>query len=855
MPDHSHKVSKKQRITQEEKRGIQKPGVRRTNARDLSTRSPIVMITGAAGNIGQALVHALQRNYTVIGLDRKFANDTDASYEFDLTSVSSVNDALKDVADDFGEKIAAVVHLAAYFDFTGEKNPLYDAVNVQGTKNLLQALQGFEVERFIYSSTMLVHQPGRPGTRTTEDTPLAPQWAYPQSKEETENILREQAGSMPYTILRLAGLYDEQTSVPTLSHQIARIYEEDMKSHLYSGDTNAGQAFVHRDDMMEAFVRTIDRRRDLPPINVMLIGEDDTVSYQALQDRLGNLIHGEDKWRTISLPESIAKVGAWVEEKAEPIIPDDFDQGEKPFIRPFMIDMASDHYQLSTLRARKLLGWKARHSLYKSLDEIVANLKKDPIEWYRQNGITPPDWMVVADLRHRNANQLLEQYHQSFRREHQRNLWAHFFTMGLGTWLITSAPALGYSGTPMAYSDMISGAALFIFGFISLSWRQSWARWVSALVGLWLLLAPLVFWTASAPAYLNSTTLGILAIGFAITTRPTPGISPVAATTGAHFPPGWDVNPSSWFQRIPIILLALVGFLISRYLTAYQLDHIDSVWEPFFGGSANDPQNGTEEIITSSVSEAWPVPDAGLGAMVYALEILTGLMGSTKRWRTMPWLVVLFGVMIVPLGVVSITFIIIQPLVIGTWCTLCLIGAAAMLIQIPYSLDELVATGQFLQRRHKAGRPLLKIFFVGDTDVGDPKPITDDFEQNIRPIIIDSMGGGVNIPWNLAACILIGIWLMCTRIILGNDAALANWEHLIGALVITVAVSALAEVARPVRFLIIPLAAVLFITPFAYGADAVSVVASLMCAALLIALSFPRGSVDGKYGDWNKRIF
>ena len=70
------------------------------------------------------------------------------------------------------------------------------------------------------------------------------------------------------------------------------------------------------------------------------------------------------------------------------------------------------------------------------------------------------------------------------------------------------------------------------------------------------------------------------------------------------------------------------------------------------------------------------------------------------------------------IGIVSITFIVIQPILLGTWCTLCLIAAAAMVIQIPYSVDELVATGQFLARRHKAGRPVLRIFFTGDTDEG-----------------------------------------------------------------------------------------------------------------------------------------
>src|SRR3546814_8491588 len=78
---------------------------------------------------------------------------------------------------------------------------------------------------------------------------------------------------------------------------------------------------------------------------------------------------------------------------------------------------------------------------------------------------------------------------------------------------------------------------------------------------------------------------------------------------------------------------------------------------------------------------------------------MSGIVGSRARWRTMPWLVFLFGLMIAPLGVVSIFFVIIQPIVIGTWATLTLVGAAAMLIQIPYSLDELLATIQFVRRR------------------------------------------------------------------------------------------------------------------------------------------------------------
>jgi nucleoside-diphosphate-sugar epimerase len=816
---------------------------------------PVVIVTGAAGNIGQALSQTLRSRYTVIGLDRKAAKHTDAGYEFDLTSEDSVDQAVKKISQAHGKEIAAVVHLAAYFDFTGEKSPLYDEVNVQGTRNLLRALRKHcRVERFIYSSTMLVHKPGKPGTKTTEESPVEPQWVYPQSKAETEAVVRQCAGDMPYTLLRLAGLYDEQTAVPTLAHQIARTYEEDFKSHLYAGDIHAGQAFVHRDDMMDAFVRTIDRRAQLPKENIMLVGEDTTIGYEDLQNRLGRLIHGDDKWRTISLPQPVAKAGAWVEEKAEPLIPDEIDHGEKPFIRPFMIDMASDHYELDISRARELLGWEPRHNLYDTLEAIISHLKSDPLGWYKKNRITPPDWMTAAREHETNPNEVSEAYHHQYQHEHREHLWAHFFNMGLGLWLLMSAPTMNYTGTAMAFSDLFAGVALIVLGFLSLSWRQTWARWAAAGVGLWLLFAPLLFWTTNASAYLNSTLVGMLAIAFAVASRPAPGVSPAAAMTGPTLPPGWDVNPSSWVQRIPIIVLALVGLVISRYLTAYQLGHIDTVWEPFFSGSKTDPQNGTEEIITSSVSEAWPVPDAGLGALTYALEILTGLIGSTRRWRIMPWLIVLFGIMIVPLGVISITFIIIQPIVIGTWCTLCLIAAAAMLVQIPYSLDELVATGQFLYRRKKAGRPLLKVFFSGDTDIGKTERIKDDFHRRPLDVVKDIVGGGVNLPWNMMACIAIGVWLMCTRLVLGNEIALANWEYLIGALIITVAVCAFAEVARPARFLIIPLAAVLFIVPFVYDAGTVAMVADIICGAALIALSFRRGRVEGRYGDWNGRI-
>src|SRR6056297_4161949 len=669
------------------------------------------------------------------------------------------------------------------------------------------------------SGTMLVHRPGAPGVPITESTRIDPKWAYPQSKARTEKVIREERGGIPYVLLHLAGLYDERTAVPTLMQQIRRIYERDPKAYAYSGDLETGQSFLHQSDMVDAFKRTLDRRSDLPGETTILIGEPEAVSYGELQETLAKLIHGDDDWQTVSVPEPLAAAGAWLETRTEPVVPDALDYGETPFVKPFMVEMANDHYELDISRARALLGWQPRHRLRDTLPKMVEALKADPLGWYKANGLIVPHWLETSSERTDDPDALRSRAEAKQRKDHDRFRWAHFVNIGLGSWLVTSPPILGYDSMAMTVSDVVAGLVIMALSCVALSWRLAMVRWLIAAVGLWVMFAPLAFWAPTAQAYLNGTLVGALVFGLASASRPAPGVGRVAATTGPTVPPGWDYSPSDWFQHLPIIILAVLGLYVSRYLTAYQLGHIDAVWEPFFtvGNTATDAKNGTEEIITSSVSEAWPVPDAGLGGLTYALEILVGAIGTASRWRTMPWLTVLFGIMIVPLGAVSIFFIVIQPIVIGTYSTLALVAAAAMLVQIPYAVDEIVATIQFLLRRHRAGRPWLKVFFIGDTDEGpDIRPM-DDFSRRPAVILKDMLSGGMTFPAPLLLSVAAGLWLMLSPLYLTWASPVAASVHICGALALTVSVTALASVVRPVRFLNAIIGLVLVFTPLVAG--------------------------------------
>jgi uncharacterized membrane protein len=461
----------------------------------------------------------------------------------------------------------------------------------------------------------------------------------------------------------------------------------------------------------------------------------------------------------------------------------------------------------------------------------------------------------------------------------QRNRWAYFATIGLGLWLAASPPTydgmsastfsatvravtvdrglatLDFRVSALTISDLVSGLLIALFGALSLSKRAGgWAPWATTAVGLWLLFAPMIFWTPSGAQYLNDTIVGMLAISLSVLIPMMPGMSMDGMMDPKVIPPGWTYCPSSWSQRLPIALLGLVGLLISRILTAYQLGHVDGVWDPFFTGLAADPRNGTEEIITSSISKAWPVPDAGIGAIAYTLEILMAVMGGRDRWRTMPWMVTFFGILVIPLGVVSIYFIIIQPVLLGTWCAFCLIAALAMLIMIPLALDEVVAMGQYLWWAHRNGKPVVRIFFEGGSVVGGREDHTDPL-ANPRALWKDSIRG-VTVPWTLAVSIAVGVFLMLTRVFLNTNGSMANSDHVTGALAISVAVIATAEVARSIRFFNCVLGVWLMVAPYVIGnATTLQSTASLLLGIVLVGLSLPRGERSREhYASWDSLV-
>ena len=152
----------------------------------------VIIVSGSSGMIGTALIHKLATQFRIAGLDNGGYPYPPMEAEcvcMEITDDKSVEFAFDRIRYEYGNKIASVVHLAAYYDFLGKPSDLYDKITVKGTERIIKFLQEFEVEQFIFSSSMLVYKPSSPGVKITEESPLEPKWDYPKSKVATEKVL------------------------------------------------------------------------------------------------------------------------------------------------------------------------------------------------------------------------------------------------------------------------------------------------------------------------------------------------------------------------------------------------------------------------------------------------------------------------------------------------------------------------------------------------------------------------------------------------------------------------------------------------------------------------------------------
>lgn len=464
-----------------------------------------------------------------------------------------------------------------------------------------------------------------------------------------------------------------------------------------------------------------------------------------------------------------------------------------------------------------------------------------------------------------------EQRQEMLHMHHMQTLWIYWLLIILGAWMVISPLTFSYakstvmpSGgrevwlsladriTIMKWSDILSGLLLMFFGWRSLTPNRPISIWICCFIGIWLNLAPLLFWAPNAAIYINGTLVGVMVIALTVLIPGMPNMISYMKM-GSEVPQGWSYNPSSWPQRWIMIVLAFLGWVVSRYLGAFQLGYIDQAWDPFFG-------DGTRKVLNSNMSHMWPISDGAFGAFAYTLEFLMGWMGSPSRWRTMPWMVTFFGILVIPLGLVHIFLVISQPLVVGEWCTFCLLAAAIMLPMIPLQLDEVIAMGQHMVKAKKRGDNIWKVFWKGgepfehNTDERSPKLMQ--LPQKPGKVFMASIWG-MSFPWTLVLSTALGSWLVFAPGVFGFEtkATPSDIFHVVGSLIVVVSVICMGEVARRGRYINVLLGLAVAVVPwFIQDSSLILNISGAITGFLVAGLAFPTGPIKEKYGIWDKYV-
>lgn len=463
-------------------------------------------------------------------------------------------------------------------------------------------------------------------------------------------------------------------------------------------------------------------------------------------------------------------------------------------------------------------------------------------------------------------------------RAHQRQvLWIPWTLILLGVWQLFAPLTLGYDNqelwaTPsggrgvwfsdelmaplraslMTWSALATGVLLIVLGWRALKVDRPIAWWGACFVGIWLVFAPIVLWAPTASGFVNDSILGVLVIALTILIPGMPNM-PAFMQMGPPTPPGWSYNPSSWPQRAILVAVAVVGLMVSRYLAAYQLGYLEDVWDPFFGAAS------TRSVLDSEISHMMPISDAGLGGIAYTFELLMAFMGGVARWRTMPWMVTMFGILVIPLGLAHVTLVMSMPVAVHTFSTLAVLAGVVMLPMVALTVDEVVAMGQHVKQARARGDrdgSTWKVFWLGGKADGstadDRTPEMLDLPD--RPVALTrSSVWGVRAPLGLAVLTGLGIWTYVAPGVLGADirSGAADIAHLGGAVIVVVAVVAMAEVLRPLRLLAIPAGLFLAATAPIAGADLGFSVAMAITGLLVVVAALPRGAVHESYGSWD----
>lgn len=318
-------------------------------------------MTGATGFIGMHVVERLIKDgedVRVLARDPLRAESLvemgAKAYFGDITDAAAVAQAVAGCD--------VVVHAAGHVQDFGERET-FRRVNVDGTRNVLDAVAAHRVPRLLHVSTIGVYGTTLFERRVTEDDPPGRMpHPYTETKVEAEALVRKRmtGNGLAATIVRPGNIYGPGNW--SILYTLARALQKDAV-RLVNGARGRG-AFLFVEDCAEGMLRAA--RADRAVGATYNLVNEEPATWRDVLDGVARIIGRPPERREVPLWQ--ARIAAWwLERRAK--------GGRRPPVTRFTVEVLGHDAQVSGARARKELGFEPKVTLAQGLERSAAWLR------------------------------------------------------------------------------------------------------------------------------------------------------------------------------------------------------------------------------------------------------------------------------------------------------------------------------------------------------------------------------------------------------------------------------------------------------------------------------------------------
>lgn len=342
---------------------------------------PWMIITGATGFLGGQLVRQLRKEYRVFAFGRRTARDAGAPegdgiewFQVDIADLDRLQEAFEHIRQHGGADI--LLHLAAYYDFTGEENAEYERTNVLGTHNVLKLSESLGLRRFIYTSSVAACPFPEPGEAVREDTAPSAPIPYARSKKRGEALMKEYHDCVPTCIVRPAVIFSEWCEYEPLDEFLGAWCSRRWNSRVLGGRGESAVPYLHVEDLLSFYIRVVEKCDELGPAEVLIASPDGSTSHLELFNAVTAKYFGTVR-RPVMVPSALAAPGIRMREILGRIT------GKMPFERSWMVDYIDLKLEVDAVTTRRRLDWAPnpnRHIL-DSIPRMIERMRTEPEEW------------------------------------------------------------------------------------------------------------------------------------------------------------------------------------------------------------------------------------------------------------------------------------------------------------------------------------------------------------------------------------------------------------------------------------------------------------------------------------------